>query len=171
VNDRQSNQAARRADPAATSRLQSAARAGRRGARPGVYTPEPDAHLTRSAPPPGRQAQREATGSDQPCHSRPADAVPGRGGTGNAERRPRPDRTDYRSSRCVQPKSIASLSESLACSGGVALRHSPFGRLWLCAISPHRGSTGEEVTKLPEGYDVESYGSESYSDFEDFEPP
>jgi hypothetical protein len=43
--------------------------------------------------------------------------------------------------------------------------------LWLCAISPHRGSTGEEVTKLPEGYDVESYGSESYSDFEDFEPP
>jgi hypothetical protein len=45
------------------------------------------------------------------------------------------------------------------------------GRLWLCATSPHRGSTGEEVTKLPEGYDVENYRFKSYSEFEDFEPP
>jgi hypothetical protein len=37
--------------------------------------------------------QVEAIGLDQPCRTRPADAVPGRGGTGNAVRRPRPDGT------------------------------------------------------------------------------
>jgi hypothetical protein len=45
-----------------------------------VYTPYRDAHLTRPVSPRERQPYGEATGLDQPCRPRPADAVPGRGG-------------------------------------------------------------------------------------------
>ena len=39
----------------------------------------------------GLASKRSVVGLHRPCRARPADAVPGRGGTGNAVRRPRPD--------------------------------------------------------------------------------
>jgi hypothetical protein len=51
-------------------------------------------------------------------------------------------------------------------------RHPPLAGCGPCATSPAQRLDRKEVTKLPEGYDVASYGFESdYSEFEDFEPP